>query len=178
MSRFLVLVSVLGLAATLVAGAVVAAAQDASPTATPAALPPPLDAWDTAWASGDIEAILATYTDDVVFEEAPFNLVVRGQDELRSHLEALYAAFPDIKFVATGSTFVAGDQAAVEWTATGTYSGQIPGMPPGAGQTVTFRGASILELEGGKVRVEREYYDAASLLVQLGTLPVPGTPTS
>jgi steroid delta-isomerase-like uncharacterized protein len=107
----------------------------------------------------------------------PFHLVVRGQDELRAHLEAFYAAFPDIKFVVTGDAFVAGDRAAVEWTATGTYTGQIPGMPPGAGQTVTFRGASILELQGDKVRVEREYYDAASLLAQLGALPAPGTPT-
>jgi hypothetical protein len=36
-------------------------------------------------------------------------------------------------------------------------------MPPGTGQTVIFRGASTLELEGGKCRAEREYY-AASLL--------------
>jgi hypothetical protein len=58
----------------------------------------------------------------------------------------------------------------------GTYTGQIAGMPPGAGQSVTFRGASILELESGQIRVEREYYDAASLLAQLGALPGPGTP--
>jgi predicted ester cyclase len=81
-----------------------------------------------------------------------------------------------MSFAATGSTFVAGDQAAAEWTAIGTYTGQIPGTPPGAGQTVTFRSASILELEGNKVRTEREYYDAASLLAQLEALPAPGTP--
>jgi steroid delta-isomerase-like uncharacterized protein len=178
MSRLPVLVSILGFAAILVAGEVLTAAQAASPAATPAALPPPLDAWDAAWASGDIETILATYTEDVVFEEVPFHLVVRGQDELRAHLEAFYAAFPDITFVVTGDAFVAGDRAAVEWTASGTYTGQIPGMPPGEGQIVTFRGANILELEGDKVRVEREYYDAASLLAQLGALPAPGTPTS
>jgi steroid delta-isomerase-like uncharacterized protein len=177
MRRLSVFAPGLALVTALVAGAVLAAAQEVSPAATPAALPPPLDAWDAAWASGDIEAILATYTDDVVFEEVPFTLVVRGQDELRAHLEAFYAAFPDITFVVTGDAFVAGDRAAVEWMATGTYSGQIPGMPPGEGQTVTFRGASILELEGNKVRVEREYYDAASLLAQLGALPAPGTPT-
>jgi hypothetical protein len=48
MSRLPVLVSILGFAAILIAGAAIAAAQDASPTATPAALPPPLDAWDAA----------------------------------------------------------------------------------------------------------------------------------
>jgi steroid delta-isomerase-like uncharacterized protein len=177
MARLSVLGSVLLLTAVLVTGMSLAAAQDAAPATTPMALPPPLDAWDAAWASGDAEAILVTYTDDVVFEEVPFNLVVRGQDALRAHLENLYAAFPDIRFTATGAAFVAGEQAAVEWTATGTYTGQIEGMPPGAGQTVTFRGVSILELAGGKIRVEREYYDAASLLAQLGALPAPGTPT-
>ena len=140
MRRLPVFALVLALVPALVAGAAIAAAQDASPTATPAALPPPLDAWDAAWASGDIEAILTTYTEDVVFEEVPFILVVCGQDELRAHLEALYAAFPDIKFVATGDAFVAGDRAAVEWTATGTSSGQIPGLPPGEGQTAPLPG--------------------------------------
>jgi steroid delta-isomerase-like uncharacterized protein len=177
MRRLSAFVSVFVFAIVLVAGAALARAQDASPAATPASLPPPLDAWDAAWASGDIETILAAYSDDVVFEEVPFNLVVQGQEELRAHLQALYTAFPDIAFAATGDAFLSGEWAAVEWTATGTYSGQIPGMPPGTGQTVTFRGASILELEGGKIRVEREYYDAASLLAQLGTLPAPGTPT-
>ena len=45
----------------------------------------------------------------------------------------------------------------------------------GAGQTVTFRGANILALEGGKVRAESAYYDAATLQAQLGVLSAPGT---
>ncbi len=41
---------------------------------------------------------------------------------------------------------------------------------------VTVRGTSILELEGGKIRADREYWDAHAFLVQAGALPVPATP--
>jgi steroid delta-isomerase-like uncharacterized protein len=176
MGRLSVLVSVLALAAVLVAGTALTSAQDASPAALPAGLPPPLADWAAAWAAGDVEGILAAYTDDAVYEEVPIGVVTRGQDELRAHLEELKAAFPDLSVMAT-SGFVAGDRAAVEWTATGTYSGQFPDLPPGAGQTVTFRGASIVELEGDKIAADREYWDAYAFLVQVGALPAPGTPT-
>ena len=176
MRRASILVSVLALAAVLVAGTALAAAQDATPAASPAAVPPPLADWAAAWATGDIDGIVAAYTDDAVYEEVPINLVLHGGDELRAYLEGLWAAIPDLSVVVT-SGFVAGDRAAVEWTFAGTYSGQMPGLPPGAGQTVTVRGASILELEGDKIRPEIAYYDAHSFLVQVGALPAPGTPT-
>ena len=176
MRRVSILVSVLVLAAVVVGGTALAAAQDASPAASPAALPPPLDAWAAAWAVGDVEGVLAAFTDDAVFEEVPIGVVTHGQDELRAHLEGLKAAFPDLSMVVTGG-FVAGDRAAAEWTFTGTYAGQFPGLPPGTGQTVTVRGASILELEGDLIRAARDYWDAYSFLVQVGALPAPGTPT-
>jgi steroid delta-isomerase-like uncharacterized protein len=177
MSRLSVLVSVLALASALVAATALAAAQNASPAASPAAVPSELADWAAAWAVGDVEGVLAAFTDDADFEEVPIGVVTHGQDELRAHLEGLKAAFPDISIVVTDG-FVAGDRAAAEWTFTGTYSGQFPGLPPGAGQTGTVRGASILELEGGKVRADREYWDAHAFLVQSGELPAPATPAS
>jgi len=174
MGRLSVLISILALATVLVAGTALAA-QEASPAASPAALPPPLGDWAAAWAVGDVEGILATFTDDADFEEVPIGVVTHGQDELRAHLEGLKAAFPDISIVVTGG-LVAGDRAAAEWTFTGTYSGQFPGLPPGTGQTVTVRGSSILELEGGKIRADREYWDAHAFLVQAGALSAPATP--
>ena len=56
---------------------------------------------------------------------------------------------------------------------TGTYFGQFPGLPPGRGQSVTIRGTSILQLEDGKIREDREYWDAHALLAAVGAVPGP-----
>ena len=52
--------------------------------------------------------------------------------------------------------------------------GVYAGLPTGSGQTVTLPGAVIFELEGDRIRREAHYYDAYTLLVQLGVLPAPG----
>ena len=171
MRRLVGLVSVFTLAAVLISGAAVTA-QEASPAAPSGDIPEELAAWAAAWAAADTEAILATYTDDAVFEEVPIAVVTHGQDELRAHIEGLISAFPDFSLVVTNG-FVADDWAAAEWVVSGTYSGQFPGLPPGAGQKISFRGSSILELEDGKIRADREYWDAYAFLVAAGALPAP-----
>ena len=170
MRRLVVSVSILTLAVALLTGAVVA--QEASPAASPAAIPEPLAAWAAAWEVADTDAILATFTEDAVFEEVPIGVVTRGHDELRAHIGGLKTAFPDFALVVTDA-FVAGDWAAAEWVVTGTYSGQFPGLPAGTGQSVTIRGSSILELEGGKIREDREYWDAYAFLIAVGALSAP-----
>ena len=169
MRQFVVSILVLTLVVVLSTGAVVA--QEASPAASPAAIPEPLATWAAALAAGDPEGIVATYTEDAVFEEVPIGVVTHGQDELRAHLDQLQAALGFSQVVT--DAFVAGDWAAAEWVFTGTYSGQFPGLPPGMGQSVTIRGTSILQLEGGKIREERAYWDAYGLLVAVGAVPAP-----
>jgi steroid delta-isomerase-like uncharacterized protein len=182
MRRLVVALSLLALVAALFMRAGVMA-QEASPEASPMAaadIPEPLAAWVAAWAAGDIEGIVAAYTDDAVYEEVPFGIVAHGKDEVRAHIEELFAPTPDLSLVVTNA-FVAGDRAAVEWTVTATYTGQMAGLPAGTGQTITVRGTSILELEGDKIRADREYWDALSFLQQVGALPAPeaaGTPTA
>lgn len=99
-------------------------------------------------------------------------MVTHGQEELRAHVEGLKAAFPNFSLVVSNG-FVAGDWAAAEWVVTGTYSGQFPGLPAGSGQSITIHGSSILELEDGKIRADREYWDAYAFLVAAGALPAP-----
>jgi steroid delta-isomerase-like uncharacterized protein len=149
-------------------------AQEASPAASPAALPPLLAAWATAVNSGDVDQVLALYTDDALWEEVAIGLAAQGPDEIGAHLDRLFTAVPDITFDVTGG-FVAGDRAVVEWVVSGTYTSDFPGLPPAAGQHFSFRGASVFELADGKIRRYTEYWDAYVFLVQLGALPAPGT---
>lgn len=102
----------------------------------------------------------------------PIGVTTHGQNELSSYLQGLKSAFPDFSLVVTDA-FVSGDWAAAEWVVTGTYTSQFPGLPAGTGQHFSLRGASVLQLENGKVRGDREYWDAYAFLIALGALPAP-----
>ena len=172
MRRVVAVVLVLVLAAVPAASTAIAA-QEASPVASPATLPPPLAEWLAAFNTGDTDRLLALHTDDALWEEVAIGLAARGPDQIRAHLDNLFAAVPDIAYEAT-NLVVAGDQVVVEWVVTGTYRNDFPGLPPAAGQPFSFRGASVFELADGKVRRYTEYWDAYGFLVQLGALPAPG----
>ncbi|MBC8145110.1 MAG: nuclear transport factor 2 family protein, partial [bacterium] len=52
-----------------------------------------LDAYDT----GDIDAFLATYTDDIAVYDHPSTLLMRGHDAMRETYSKLFASAPDLK---------------------------------------------------------------------------------
>ena len=74
-----VAVVLLGMTTTM---ATTTAAQEASPAASPAALPPLLAEWATAVNSGDVDQVLALYTDDALWEEVAIGLAAQrpGRD--------------------------------------------------------------------------------------------------
>jgi steroid delta-isomerase-like uncharacterized protein len=172
MRRIIPVVSVLAIAAALAASTPIAA-QEASPAASPAALPPLLAEWLAAFNAGDADRLLALAADDALWEEPAIGLSARGQDQIRAHLEALFAAAPDIAYEVTDAV-VTDDGAVLEWVVTGAYVADFPGLPPATGQPFSFRGASVFELADGRVRRYTEYWDAFGFLVQLGALPAPG----
>jgi steroid delta-isomerase-like uncharacterized protein len=52
----------------------------------------------------------------------------------------------------------------------GTHKGDFPGMPA-TGKRFSIRGVTILELEAGRIRRNADYWDAASVMRQVGLLP-------
>jgi ketosteroid isomerase-like protein len=75
---------------------------------------------DMGWNSQDLDTIMPTYTDDIVFQnhtagEAP----VVGADAVRAHLAAIFERWPDMRF--TGRRLFITDTVCVsEWTASAT----------------------------------------------------------
>lgn len=162
-----------GLGAALAARSLGTSAQQA----TPEDLPPALADWIAAWEALDIDGIVAAYAEDAVHEDVPANQLFAGREAIRAHFAPLATELTesDVQITNVVATQEGG---AVEWVFTGTYTGQVPGFPPGNGTRVAMRGASIFELVGGQIQRDSEYYDALGLLVQLGILPGPaeGTP--
>ncbi len=147
-----------------------ASAQPASP-----ATPPAVAEWVAGWEALDAGRNVAPYAEDGVLVAVPTGETVRGREAIRANIEALFAAFSDAT-ARMPSVLVAGDRAAAEWTFEGRYTGQIPGLPPGTGQPVSFRGVSVLELAGGAIRRNTRYFDLFGLLVQTGAIPPAAAP--
>src|SRR2546428_7054649 len=86
-----------------------------------------LEDWAAAWSSHDPERVLALFTDDCVYEEVTFGVVMRGRNELRAFAEAAFDAVPDFTFQLT-SRFAAGSLAGIEWLMSATHQGASPGL--------------------------------------------------
>jgi predicted ester cyclase len=87
----------------------------------------------------------------------------------------LFAAFPDFKMVVT-DLISEGDQAAVRWRATGTFtgSGKFEGMIA-TGTAVEIEGLDLLTIRDGLVIENHAYTNAMDLARKLGAMPPAGS---
>jgi len=132
-----------------------------------------IDDWAVAWSSADShdpERVLSLFADDCLFEDVTFGVHARGKQELRTFVNRAFAAVPDFKYEVR-SRMITKRWAAIEWAMSGTQKGDAPGMPATGTPFSSVRGATILELEGDKIRRESDYWDAATYMRQVGILP-------
>jgi steroid delta-isomerase-like uncharacterized protein len=121
----------------------------------------------------DVSAMAGHWREDGVEDLVPIGLL-RGLDELRSFLEAMFAAVPDAR--TTVGRIVAGERScAVEWRLEGTFDGAAFMDIEPTGTHVEIRGFDLFELEDGQIVSNTAYYDAASFARQIGMLPADGS---
>ena len=153
---------ILALAIVLLVGPGLLQAQEASPAAEGSAI---LDAYGQAWSSGDASQVGALYTEDAVREDIPTGATSRGRAEIEAFAAGLFQTDADVQLEVTDG-FVGETWAVVEWTFSGTRQE--------TGGEVTFRGASVLELEDGQISRETDYYDLPQMQEQIAAAG--GTP--
>ena len=129
-----------------------------------------LEAWATALTAHDTERFLALFTEDCVYEAVPFGAVNHGKAALRAWVEHTFTSTPDFTVTVT-TRFAVGNGAVMEWVMSGTHSGDYPGIPATGKRYTAIRGATVVELHGGKIRRSSHYWDAATLMKQVGLLP-------
>ena len=130
-----------------------------------------LDDWATSWSSHNTGKLVSLFTDDCVYEDVTFGVVNHGKKELQAFADGVFAGVPDFKIELT-ARFASGTSAGMEWVMSGTHKGDFPGMPA-TGKRFSTRGVTILELQAGKIRRNSDYWDAASVMRQVGLLPSP-----
>jgi len=81
------------------------------------------------------------------------------------------AAFRGVR-LEINKTHVTGDVVIVEFIARGTHQGELMGIAP-TGRNVSLPACIVLEIRDGKIYAEREYFDMAHLMQQLGVAAGP-----
>lgn len=81
-------------------------------------------------------------------------------------VEMYTTAFPDLKLDVKNIQAV-GDTVVIEFVAKGTHRGDLMGISP-TNRKVTVPVCNITEVRDGKIFAEREYFDNAFMLQQLG----------
>ena len=106
----------------------------------------------------DVEKIESCFTEDCFYEDVALGGVMRGREVVKAGYLDFFIDIPDFK-LELESLFIAGNWVGSEWVMTGT---------PPTGKSFSTRGASISELEDGKVKRNRDYYDPSSLIQAMG----------
>jgi steroid delta-isomerase-like uncharacterized protein len=89
-----------------------------------------------------------------------------GVDQLRESFRRLRAALPDLR-VTLEALIGEGDLVAARWTATGTHSGELAGVP-GTGNPVRWGGVDVYRLADGRITEWWRNDDFVHLLAQIG----------
>jgi steroid delta-isomerase-like uncharacterized protein len=100
----------------------------------------------------DVDAIVAFFTDDAVFESprgpGHWGRRYAGKAQVREGIAARFAGIPDVHY-GEDRHFVAGDRGVSEWRLTGTTT---------AGARIDVRGCDLWEFRDGKISRKDSYW--------------------
>jgi steroid delta-isomerase-like uncharacterized protein len=123
----------------------------------------------------DYEGIVALAADDFELMDVGSGEKYSGPEGARRNAEGWLTAFPDVK-VELLNIVSSGDWAVAEAVGRGTHSGpmQTPmGEVAPTGRPMELHFCSIIKVQDGKIVEERDYYDAMTIVNQLGLMPEP-----
>ena len=116
------------------------------------------------------DKVKASVTAGFVYDEIATGRKVEGADAAIVLWKGWAEAFPDSKATFHGA-LASGNGVVLEVTWKGTHKGplQTPkGSIPATGKPIEIRACIVAELAGDKVKLQRQYFDMATLLQQIG----------
>lgn len=131
---------------------------------------------DAEFLTHDVEATLATMTEDAFVMNIPTGMGGQGKDEVRAfYRDSFVNSLPDDASNQLTNRVV-GDSALVdELRLTFTHTRQmdwiLPGVPP-TNRKVEIEIVAVVYFRGDRICGERIYWDHAKVLQQVGLLPV------
>ena len=116
----------------------------------------------------DSARVLATYSREApVFEDVATGVRCDGAPEVLAEYRSVWDGFPELRRRITRWT-IDEDSVVIEVTISGRHDGPFRGLPP-TGKAVELRGIAHFQFDAeGRIKHETVYYDALTLLRQLG----------
>ncbi len=121
------------------------------------------------WNVHDVPGVLVFYNEDITWINQGLEETYHGKQEVGEFLGRMFSAFPDLHFAVTHK-IARGNNVAEQWVIHGTHRGAFMGIPP-TGRPVEIQGMSMVELRDGKFLRDQFYWDAGSVLRQMGLMP-------
>lgn len=127
------------------------------------------DLYEQIWNAGILAMIAEVVSADRIDHDpgSPAAGEVAGRDELIDSVRGYRAAFPDLHFD-FGPQIAEDDFVTTLWTARGTNTGPLEGMPP-TGNSVEVTGIFVERLTNGQIVESWASYDRLGLMEQLGS---------
>jgi steroid delta-isomerase-like uncharacterized protein len=92
-----------------------------------------------------------------------------GIEGYKKFVDQYLSAFPDLQMT-IHEDMVAGDTTVTRWTAKGTHTGDLPGLPR-TGKSVSVTGITVARVKNGKFVESWNNWDALGMMQQLGVIP-------
>jgi steroid delta-isomerase-like uncharacterized protein len=121
--------------------------------------------WIDGWNATDPEAFVSAFTSDGVYEDMAFGLKKKGSAELRE-LHKFFHGSVGGMYVKLVASHVVGGHGTIEWL----FGGKDVGVFK-TGKPFEVQGVSVIELRGSRISRNLDYYDAATIMKQVGKLP-------
>jgi len=123
------------------------------------------------WNRGDLNATAQVMMANARYHGPHMPNGVGDRDNWKRAIAMYRSAFPDShvtfeELIGTGDTVVG------RWRATGTHTGQLPGVPP-TGKPIAIGGITIYRFSDGKIVEAWEQLDMLGMWQQLGVVSLP-----
>ena len=119
-----------------------------------------------AWNGRDADALVDCFTKDGTFCN-PDTYPGVGGEALANYVKGVWAAFPDFSIELLNVGENEPGLVADHWQLRATDVGPRADGSKGTGRTFSIKGASIVQVEGDKVRSDQSYFDGRALDKQL-----------
>lgn len=123
------------------------------------------DAWTAAWDQGEVDALDALAASDYQRISTQSG-EASGLSAVKDEILEIRSALPDLT-TTVERILIEGDQAAIYWNATGTFTQPLNGVPA-TGRSVTTHGSNLVTFQDGLILREEVTWDARALLSDLG----------
>lgn len=127
--------------------------------------------YEQVWNNKNLDALDELNAPDVINHGAPPGLPP-GVEGSKAYLGMFISAFPDTQMTIEDQ-IAEGDKVLTRWTARGTHTGELMGIPA-TGKQVTVTGLDLSRIAGGKVVEAWGEFDQMGMMQQLGVVPPPG----